>query len=381
MRRMIMSVVVSVLLGGFTVAASQLPPEIMADRLLVQAERQIGNGDYATAVATLDRILALQAEHGLEIPGAFWFKHAQVSLEAGLHAQAVESATRYLQTVGQEGEHYREALELLDEVEVEIEELKEQRERMAREAQEARARAAREQEAREARAMEARARASEVSKAMEFVRIPAGEFRMGSTSRAADAVEQPVTRVRISRAFDLGKYEVTQSEWQGVMGTNPSEFSGCAQCPVELVSWDDAQEFIRRLNAVDGEGTYRLPTEAEWEYAARAGTTGDRYGNLDAIAWHRNNSGDRTHPVGQKTPNAWGLHDMLGNVYEWVEDWYGDYPGGTVTDPRGPDSGSYRVVRGGGWISRASGCRSSFRFDVTPGSRYAGLGFRLLRTE
>ena len=111
------SVVVSVLLGGFTVAASQLPPEIMADRLLVQAERQIGNGDYAAAVATLDRILALQTEHDLEIPGAFWFKHAQVSLEAGLHSQAVESATRYLQAVGQEGEHYREALELLVEAE------------------------------------------------------------------------------------------------------------------------------------------------------------------------------------------------------------------------------------------------------------------------
>ena len=117
MRTVITSVVVSVVLGGFTVAAAQLPPDIMADRLLVQAERQIGNGDYAAAVATLDRILALQAEHGLEIPGAFWFKHAQVSLEAGLHSQAVESATRYLQTAGQEGEHYREALELLDEAE------------------------------------------------------------------------------------------------------------------------------------------------------------------------------------------------------------------------------------------------------------------------
>ena len=366
MRTMTASVVVSVLLGGFTVAASQLPPEIMADRLLVQAERQIGNGDNAAAVATLDRILALQAKHGLEIPEAFWFKHAQVSLEAGLHSQAVESATRYLQAVGQEGEHYREALELLDEVEVEIEELKEQRERMAQ--------AAREQEAQEARVRE-------VSKAMEFVRIPAGEFRMGSTSSDAREWEQPVTRVRISRGFWLGKYEVTQSEWQGVMGTNPSKFSGCGQCPVEWGSWEDVQEFIRRLNAVDGSGTYRLPTEAEWEYAARAGTTGDRYGNVDAIAWYGGNNGERTHPVGQKAANAWGLHDMLGNVFEWVEDWYGGYPGGSVTDPRGPVSGEYRVLRGGGWGSSARFCRSSWRGYGTPGRRSISRGFRLLRTE
>ena len=367
MRTMTASVVVSVLLGGFTVAASQLPPEIMADRLLVQAERQIGNGDNAAAVATLDRILALQAKHGLEIPEAFWFKHAQVSLEAGLHSQAVESATRYLQAVGQEGEHYREALELLDEVEVEIEELKEQRERMAQ--------AAREQEAQEARVRE-------VSKAMEFVRIPAGEFRMGSTSSDARESEQPVTRVRISRGFWLGKYEVTQSEWQGVMGTNPSKFSGCGQCPVEWVSWEDVQEFIRRLNAVDGAGTYRLPTEAEWEYAARAGTTGDRYGSRrrDRMVPRQQRESARIRWEA-KAANAWGLHDMLGNVLELVGDWYGGYPGGSVTDPRGPVSGSDRVLRGGGWDYGAWFCRSSWHGGVTPGYRRLNLGFRLLRTE
>ena len=209
---------------------------------------------------------------------------------------------------------------------------------------------------------------------MEFVRIPAGEFRMGSTSAEADDDEQPVTQVRISRGFWMGKHEVTQGQWQGVMGTNPSEFSGCGQCPVEKVSWEDAQEFIRRLNAMDGAGTYRLPTEAEWEYAARAGTTGDRYaGNLDAIAWYGENSGDRPHPVGGKAANAFGLHDMLGNVWEWVQDWYGGYPGGTVTDPRGPESGSARVSRGGGWFLGASHWRSS-------GRGYSFLGFRLLRT-
>ena len=175
---------------------------------------------------------------------------------------------------------------------------------------------------------------------------------------------------------------MTQAEWQAEMGTNPSEFSGCGSCPVEQVSWDDAQEFIRSLNGRSGGSRYRLPTEAEWEYAARAGTSGDRYApNLDVIAWYGDNSGDRTQPVGRKAPNAWGLHDMLGNVYEWVQDWKGDYPGGAVTDPGGPGSGSYRVFRGGGWISHARGCRAPIRGGFSPGVRLGILGFRLLRTE
>ena len=124
-----------------------------------------------------------------------------------------------------------------------------------------------------------------------------------------------------------------------------------------------------------------MPTEAEWEYAARAGTLGDRYGNLDAIAWYDGNSGDSPHPVGRKAPNAWGLHDMLGNVHEWVADWDGDYPGGSVTDPRGSASGSSRVVRGGGWDSGAVMCRASDRRAGSPSGRASWTGFRLLRTE
>ena len=183
--------------------------------------------------------------------------------------------------------------------------------------------------------------------------------------------------MRISRGFNLGKYEVTQAEWQGVMGTSPSRFSGCGQCPVEQVSWDDAQEFIGSLNGRAGGNRYRLPTEAEWEYAARAGTTGDRYGNLDAIAWYGDNSGGHTQPVGQKVPNAWGLHDMLGNVYEWVADWSGDYPGGTVTDPlRGPGSGSfYRVLRGGGWYIHASACGRRIATTSPPATAAATWAF------
>ena len=207
-----------------------------------------------------------------------------------------------------------------------------------------------------------RAGESRVFDGMEFVWVPAGEFRMGSTSSEAYSGEQPLTQVRISRGFWLGQHEETQGQWEAVMGSNSSHFDECGRsCPVEWVSWNDAQEFIGRLNAMDGAGTYRLPTEAEWEYAARAGTAGNRYGNLDAIAWYRDNSEDRTHPVGQKAPNAWGLHDMLGNVYEWYGGWYGGYPGGVVTDPRGPGSGLFRVMRGGAWSSSGGGCRSSAR--------------------
>ena len=228
---------------------------------------------------------------------------------------------------------------------------------------------------------EIRAGASRVFDGMEFVWIPADEFRMGSTSSEADNDEQPVTRVRISRGFWLGKYEVTQSEWESVMGSNPAYFSDCGgDCPVEQVSWEDVQDFIGRLNARAGREEYRLPTEAEWEYAARAGTTGDRYGSLGSIAWWDGNSGDRTHPVGRKSANGWGLHDMLGNVWEWVQDWYGRYSGGTVTDPRGPRSGSNRVIRGGSWNDDAGDVRAPLRINARPGYRLYDLGFRLLRT-
>ncbi len=217
---------------------------------------------------------------------------------------------------------------------------------------------------------------------MEFVRIPAGTFRMGSDSASN---EGPVHEVTISRAFYLGKHEVTQGQWEAVMGSNPSWFNGCgADCPVEQVSWEEAQAFIRALNEQEGvPGRYRLPTEAEWEYAARAGTAGDRYGELDEIAWYSGNSEGRTHPAGRKAANAWGLHDMLGNVEEWVADWFaGDYYASSPrTDPQGPESGSNRVLRGGGWHRSGRGCRASRRYNSSPGNRRDILGFRLLRTE
>ena len=159
---------------------------------------------------------------------------------------------------------------------------------------------------------------------------------------------------------------------------------------MENVSWNDVQGFLRNLNGRSGGHDYRLPTEAEWEYAARAGTMTDTpsgeltepTGNdrvLNRISWYDENSGERTHQAGRKAPNAWGLHDMLGNVWEWVGDRYGDYPGGSVTDPAGARSGSSRVLRGGSWLSYARNCRSASRYGLSPGSRYDFLGFRLLR--
>ena len=217
---------------------------------------------------------------------------------------------------------------------------------------------------------------------MEFVPIPAGSFLMGSPEdeqdRGSDETQHAVT---ISQGFWMGKYEVTQGQWEAVMGSNPSRYSQCGpRCPVEQVSWDDVQEFIARLNAREGGSgyRYRLPTEAEWEYAARAGTSGARYGELDEIAWYAGNSGETIHPVGQKLANAWGLHDMLGNVWEWTADWYRSYPG---ADDEFDYSGSRRVFRGGGWSDGAWYVRSAYRSITSPGYRFNFIGFRLVRTE
>ncbi len=199
---------------------------------------------------------------------------------------------------------------------------------------------------------------------VEFVLISEGEFLMGSADGEND--ERPVHKVRISQPFYLGKYEVTQAQWEAVMGNNPSHFKGSffkkgdPNRPVENVSWEEVQEFIRKLNAKEGGAHYRLPTEAEWEYTCRAGSTtaycfGDDEELLGEYAWYGENAGIQTHPVGQLKPNAWGLYDMHGNVWEWVQDCYGEYPAEAVTDPQGPSSGSSRVKRGGGWSSTAPG--------------------------
>ncbi len=232
---------------------------------------------------------------------------------------------------------------------------------------------------------------------MEFVLIPAGEFMMGSTPAEIDHVvqrsregfrqyiehEMPQHQARITQPFYLGKYAVTQQQWEAVMGENPSTFKGNVNWPVETVSWDDVQEFIQKLNAQESGTPYRLPTEAQWEYACRAGTDGPRYHeNIDVIAWYDENSDAETHTVGQKLPNAWRLYDMLGNVWEWVQDWYDEeyYKNSPPRDPQGPDKGASRVFRGGGWGHDAQGCRAAFRNAGAPADRVDFLGFRLARS-
>ena len=223
---------------------------------------------------------------------------------------------------------------------------------------------------------------------MEFAWIPAGSFLMGSPRGEKNRYkDERQHRVQISEGFWMKRFEVTQGEWELVMSENPSKFQNCGvRCPVERVSWVDAQDYIRRLNRREsGKGyLYRLPTEAEWEYAARAGAAGPRYGELSEVAWHWTwRSSDRPRPVGLKRANRWGLHDMLGNVWEWTGDWYGQYPEWTVTvtDPRGPSTGSARVRRGGSRKALPARVRSAARYSSTPGRRGSDIGFRLVRTN
>jgi formylglycine-generating enzyme required for sulfatase activity len=241
---------------------------------------------------------------------------------------------------------------------------------------------------------------------MAFVNIPAGTFSMGSPDGVSEfpigsteippaepgrADDESPHQVTLTQSLYMQTTEVTQEQWQAVMGSNPSSFSGCgSDCPVENVSWNDIQTFLSTLNGM-GQGTYRLPTEAEWEYAARAGSTtafangaiavtncGDD-ANLDYMGWYCFNSGDTTHPVAQKQPNAWGLYDMHGNVAEYCQDWYGDYPAGPVSDPAGAVSGDAKVHRGGAWGSWVGTCRSAHRYSRPATQRDIASGFRLVR--
>jgi len=222
--------------------------------------------------------------------------------------------------------------------------------------------------------------------------IPPGEFQMGSTAATdPDREDDEIPhKVRLNQGFWLLDHEVTQQEYRDIKGDNPSVFIGDPSRPVERVKWDDADDFCRKLTARDRKAgriypnqRYRLPTEAEWEYACRAGTKTERYldystahSELDAIAWWDWNSNSKTHPIKQKLPNAFKLYDMIGNVWEWCSDWYGAYPSGDVTDPQGASSGSVRVLRGGGWDFVARFARSASRVRGFPGNRNLYLGFR-----
>jgi formylglycine-generating enzyme required for sulfatase activity len=234
--------------------------------------------------------------------------------------------------------------------------------------------------------------------------IPPGTFRMGNPTNEVGPdileIEHPQTAVTISRGFWMGKYEVTQGEYLAVMGTNPSNFKGDTNRPVEMVSWFNATNYCGKLTQreraagrISTNSVYRLPTEAEWEYACRAWTStrfsyGDDpgYTNLTDYAWYGDTNGT-THPVGQKLPNPWGLYDMHGNVLEWCQDWYGVYTGGIALDPQGPATGSSvvsppigpsRTFRGGDYYHPDASCRSAFRFALLPSSTFSTIGFRVV---
>ena len=217
-----------------------------------------------------------------------------------------------------------------------------------------------------------------------MVRVEGGTFQMGATSeQGSDAYddEYPVHSVTLSDYY-IGQTEVTQELWEAVMGSNPSYFEGDNQYPVENVSWNDCQEFIEKLNRLTGKN-FRLPTEAEWEYAARGGNKSKGYkysgsNDADAVAWYYDNSGSKTHPVATKQSNELGLYDMSGNVWEWCQDWYGKYSSHSQSNPKGANTGSIRVLRGGSWFFKARSVRVSNRIINTPDYRNTNDGLRLV---
>ncbi|HPB32689.1 MAG TPA: formylglycine-generating enzyme family protein [Candidatus Sumerlaeota bacterium] len=223
---------------------------------------------------------------------------------------------------------------------------------------------------------------------MKFRLIPAGSFLMGSPADEQDRKSDEIShQVTLTQSFWMGVTEVTQAQYAAVTGNNPSEFQG-ANRPVQSVSWFDTVAFCEKLSSREQGVTYRLPTEAEWEYACRAGSPYRFYWHwtsslksdllIGDYAWYYGNSGEETQNAGVKKPNRWGLHDMTGNVWEWCADWYGSYPAGPVTDPAGPSIGSIRVLRGGCWRNDPLVCRSARRFNFTPSHRYGIMGFRVV---
>ena len=212
----------------------------------------------------------------------------------------------------------------------------------------------------------------------EMVLIPGGTFWMGCVPGDSECEDDEKPRHQVTvDSFHMDTHEVTQAQYERVMGKNPSNFKNCSDCPVENVSWDDARSYCSKVGK-------RLPTEAEWEYAARGGKDGEvRHGSLGDVAWYDGNSEKKTHPVGKKAPNGFGLYDMLGNVYEWCSDWYdeGYYAKSPLKDPHGAESGASRVLRGGSWYYGSRGVRASYRYGSTPDFRTDYVGFRCVRDQ
>ena len=358
-------------------AVSQdLPDDILADQYLLEAKKALANGEPQTARRAFGKIEALDTEPPLE----FFFYYGKLLVEYGTAEDDVRQGQallkQYVVNIEKGSDQYMATLELLSVAGGKIE--KDER----RQTEEA---------TRQAEAQERTTRLKELLPSLlenlkqQMVTVPGGTFAMGCTEEqsSCDDDEKPVRQVQVG-SFSIGKYEVTQDLWEAVMGKNPSKFRNCPRCPVEHVGWDETKMFLKELNALTGE-RYRLPTDAEWEYAARGGpkSQGSLYvgsDDLDSVAWYDKNSGDKVHRVGQKQPNGLGLYDMSGNVWEWVEDcWNKKYPG-PPTDGSAWKSRdcSRHMLRGGAWSSYPRYLRSSNRYrELSSFLRY-DVGFRLV---
>jgi len=384
--------------------AQDLPPAILADQYLLEATEAMEQGELQEAERAFKKIEALEVEP----PPTFAYFYGKLLAEHGVGPEVWRKGQAFLKqfviSAGRESDYYTPTLKLLSMVEAKLE--------AARRAQadDAAYAAAAAQDTPEGYAAyvqrypagqhTAAARAAQrrlsteaarqrilVQVNAQMVRIEGGTFTMGCRGgffRECAAAEKPAHQVRVS-SFEISKYEVTQELWAAVMGENPSRFDNCPQCPVEEVSWEDVQAFLRKLNT--GGGRYRLPSEAEWEYAARGGqrSRGYRYAGsdtLDAVGWCSENSGDKTHPVGQKQVNEVGLYDLSGNVWEWVQDcWHDSYAGAPSNGQAWGRGGcSRRVLRGGSWADVPRYLRSADRSWSSVDYRRNSIGFRLARS-
>ncbi len=338
-----------------------LAKEVQADLIKNQIFTELKQKKYSKALKSITKYKELSAS----VAPAILIMEAKLAGKLKDYSRSFYALEEYFEKYNNQDKHYKDALALF----MKVKPLKEKQ------------------------VSEMPRTLTEKLTGMELIKIPSGCFQMGGW------IEKPIHRVCITKDYYLGKYEVTQGQWQTIMGNNPSNFKKRATYPVENVSWDDIQTFIRKLNRRTGK-KYRLPTEAEWEYAARAGTsTSYSFGNNASILYryanfcdvnceanwkdkNQNDSYKQTSPVGIYLANTWGLYDMHGNVWEWVLDWYGEnyYQNSPTNDPPGPSGGSYRVYRGGSWRSDASNARSADRYDSSPGNRDYNLGFRLART-
>ncbi len=335
-----------------------LSPEIQLDLLINSATKDIEAERWEDAVQSFEKAMKL----GVNLPGEFHFLYGKALYKAGSYEYALSSFTIYLTLVGRDGKYYEEAITLV----VDAENKQKEETRRVSESKH--------------RKVEA---ASETEDGMVFVK--GGCFDMGDIFGTGASDEKPVHRVCVGD-FYLGKTEVTQKQWEDVTGSNPSKFQ-CADCPVERVSWNNIQDFIKKLNKKTGMN-YRLPTEAEWEYAARSGGWKEQWAGtndkekIGEYTWYGFTAEGRTHTVAGKTPNGIGLYDMMGNVWEWCSDRYDKkyYENSPSKDPQGPLEGPNRILRGGGWRSRDKGLRTTDRNDFIPTSKkFSDIGFRLAR--